>query len=100
MGALCRNGRPLITTNSYLEFFLTLLGWIINNGIWNLLIATGLFALPLVLKVVGIWLKVREEGDDEGNKAAHRERALQRVFCDVGLLPADHQRQSGQHSIR
>lgn len=57
-----------MTTNSYLEFFLTLLGWIINNGIWNLLIATGLFALPLVLKVVGIWLKVREEGDDEGNK--------------------------------
>ncbi len=57
-----------MTTNSYLEFFLTLLGWIINNGIWNLLIATGLFALPLVFKVVGIWLKVREEGDDEGNK--------------------------------
>ncbi len=26
---------PLMSTNSYLEFFLTLLGWIINNGIWN-----------------------------------------------------------------
>lgn len=48
--------------------FLTLLGWIINNSIWSLLIATGLFALPLVSKVVGIWFKVREKGDDEGNK--------------------------------
>ncbi|NUU69135.1 conjugal transfer protein TraG N-terminal domain-containing protein [Enterobacteriaceae bacterium BIT-l23] len=57
-----------MTTNSYLEYFLTLLGWLINNGLWNVLISTGLFALPLAIKVVGIWLKVREEGEDEGNK--------------------------------
>jgi hypothetical protein len=55
-------------TNSYLEYFLTLLGWIINNGIWDILLGTGLFVLPLVFRVVGIWLKVREEGEDEGNK--------------------------------
>lgn len=64
--------------------FLTLLGWIINNGIWNLLIATGMFSLPLVIKVVGIWLKVREEGDDEGNKGKlslpHIENALYCAF--------------------
>ncbi|QMR42928.1 conjugal transfer protein TraG N-terminal domain-containing protein [Klebsiella aerogenes] len=55
-------------TNSYLEYFLTLLGWVINNGIWDILLGTGLFVLPLVFKVAGIWLKVREEGEDEGNK--------------------------------
>ncbi|QTF09651.1 conjugal transfer protein TraG [Brenneria izadpanahii] len=55
-------------TNSYLEYFLTLLGWLINNGLWELLVSTGLFVLPLLFRVVGIWLKVREEGDDEGNK--------------------------------
>lgn len=55
-------------TNSYLEFFLTILGWVINNGIWDILLGTGLFVLPLVFKVAGIWLKVREEGEDEGNK--------------------------------
>ena len=55
-------------TNSYLEYFLTLLGWIVNNGLWELLVSTGLFVLPLLFKVVGIWLKVREEGEDEGNK--------------------------------
>ena len=57
-----------MTTNSYLEYFLTLLGWVINNGLWNVLLGTGLFVLPLAFKVVGIWLKVREEGEDEGNK--------------------------------
>ncbi|EPB2022180.1 conjugal transfer protein TraG N-terminal domain-containing protein [Escherichia coli] len=57
-----------MTTNSYLEYFLTLLGWLINNGLWNVLLGTGLFALPLVFKVIGIWLRVREEGEDEGNK--------------------------------
>ncbi len=51
-----------MTTNSYLEYFLTLLGWVINNGLWNVLLSTGLFVLPLAFKVVGIWLKVREEG--------------------------------------
>ena len=57
-----------MTTNNYLEYFLTLLGWVVNNGLWDVLISTGLFALPLVFKVIGIWLKVREEGEDEGNK--------------------------------
>ena len=57
-----------MTTNSYLEYFLTLLGWLINNGLWDVLLGTGLFALPLVFKVIGIWLRVREEGEDEGNK--------------------------------
>lgn len=50
-----------MTTNSYLEYFLTLLGWLINNGLWDVLLGTGLFALPLVFKVIGIWLRVREE---------------------------------------
>lgn len=36
-----------MSTNSYLEFYLTLLGWIINNGLWNVLLDTGLFAAPL-----------------------------------------------------
>ncbi|MED8913229.1 conjugal transfer protein TraG N-terminal domain-containing protein [Escherichia coli] len=57
-------------TNSYLEYFLTLLAWVVNNGLWSVLTSTGLFALPLAFKVLGIWLKVREEGEDEGNKGS------------------------------
>ena len=55
-------------TNSYLEYFLTLLAWVVNNGLWSVLTSTGLFALPLAFKVIGIWLKVREEGEDEGDR--------------------------------
>ena len=57
-----------MTTNSYLEYFLTLIGWVINNGLWNILLSSGLFVAPLIFKIVGIWLRVREEGEDEGNK--------------------------------
>jgi len=87
-----------MTANSFLEYFLVLFGWMLNNALWNILISTGLFALPLVFKVLGIWLKVREEGADEGNKGV---LALPRVehalyvsfcvmlFCCIPLLPVD-----------
>ncbi|WP_431022199.1 TraG-N domain-containing protein [Erwinia rhapontici] len=87
-----------MTANSFLEYFLVLFGWMLNNALWNILLSTGLFALPLVFKVLGIWLKVREEGADEGNKGV---LALPRVehaiyvafcvmiFCCVPLLPVD-----------
>ncbi|WP_426576255.1 conjugal transfer protein TraG N-terminal domain-containing protein [Xenorhabdus stockiae] len=55
-----------MTANSYLEYFLTLLGWVINNGLWHILIATGLFTLPLVVKVIAVWLTVRECGEEGG----------------------------------
>lgn len=82
-----------MTTNNYLEHFLTLLGWLVNNGLWDLLTGTGLFALPLAFRVIGIWLKVREEGADEGNKGMlslpRIEHALYGAFfCDGGLLCA------------
>lgn len=82
-------------TNSYLEYFLTLLAWVVNNGLWSVLTSTGLFALPLAFKVIGIWLKVREEGEDEGNKGSlaivRIENALYGafvviLFCCVPLM--------------
>lgn len=87
-----------MTANSFLEYFLVLFGWMMNNALWNILISTGLFALPLVFKILAIWLKVREEGADEGNKGL---LALPRIehaiyvsycvilFCCLPLLPVD-----------
>ncbi len=80
-----------MTANSFLEYFLVLFGWVLNNALWNILTSTGLFALPLVFKAMGIWLKVREEGADEGNKgvfggAAHRECVVCRLLRHVVLL--------------
>lgn len=59
-----------MSTNSFLEYYLTLLGWIINNSIWNTLFASGIFALPLAAIIVEEWLTARGEGADEGNKGA------------------------------
>ncbi|MDP8185326.1 conjugal transfer protein TraG N-terminal domain-containing protein [Phocoenobacter skyensis] len=56
------------TVDSYLEYFLTLLGWIINNGIFGVLVSTGLFLAPLIAKMLGVFLEVKKQGDDEGNK--------------------------------
>lgn len=57
-----------LSTNSYLEFYLSLLAWIINNGIWNTLVDTGLFAAPFGAIILQEWLSARQQGADEGNK--------------------------------
>ena len=54
-------------TSDYLEYYLTLVGWIVSNGIWNVLVASGVFALPFVAIVFQEWLRARDEGADEGN---------------------------------
>ncbi len=56
------------TVDSYLEYFLTLLAWIINNNIFAVLVQTGLFLLPLIVLLFKTWLEVKKQGDDEGNK--------------------------------
>jgi len=55
-------------TSDYLEYYLTLVGWIIHNGIWQVLVASGVFALPFLAIVLQEWLRARAEGADEGNK--------------------------------
>lgn len=59
-----------MTAHSYLEYALTLLGWLISNGLWSTITATGLFALPLLIRLVSVWLTAREQGADEGNTGA------------------------------
>jgi len=55
-------------TTDYLEYYLTLVGWIVHNGIWAVLVSSGVFALPFVAIIIQEWLKARTEGADEGNK--------------------------------
>jgi hypothetical protein len=51
-----------LNTTDYLEYYLTLVGWIVNNGIWSILVASGVFALPFVAIVIQEWLRARAEG--------------------------------------
>jgi TraG-like protein, N-terminal region. len=39
-------------TTDYLEYYLTLVGWVIHNGIWNTLVASGIFAIPFIAIIV------------------------------------------------
>ena len=55
-------------TSDYLEYYLTLVGWIVSNGIWHVLVASGVFALPFLAIIIREWLRARAEGADEGNK--------------------------------
>ena len=47
-------------TTDYLEYYLTLVSWIVNNGIWAVLVSSGVFALPFVAIIVQEWLKAPE----------------------------------------
>lgn len=57
-------------TGDYLEYYLTLVAWVINNGVWSILVASGIFAIPFIAIIIQEWLKARGEGVDEGNKGA------------------------------
>ncbi len=57
-----------LQTSTYLEYYLTLVAWIVNNGIWATLVSSGVIALPFVSIIIGEWIRARAEGADEGNK--------------------------------
>ncbi|MDR3221158.1 MAG: conjugal transfer protein TraG N-terminal domain-containing protein [Candidatus Accumulibacter sp.] len=74
-------------TTDYLEYYLTLAGWLVNNGVWNILVASGVFALPFVAIVVQEWLRARSEGADEGNKGVLSSMRIEnRVFVAIVVI--------------
>ncbi len=74
-------------TTDYLEYYLTLVSWIVHNGIWGVLVASGVFALPFVAIVLQEWLKARAEGADEGNKGVlSAARIENRVFVAIVVV--------------
>lgn len=74
-------------TTDYLEYYLTLVSWIVNNGIWNVLVASGVFAIPFLAIVIQEWLKARSEGADEGNKGVLSSARIEnRVFVAIVVI--------------
>ena len=71
-GDIGRAQRPaaeaVMTADSYLELVLIFMGWLMNNALWHVITATGLFTLPLIFRIAGIWLALRETGEDEDAK--------------------------------
>ena len=74
-------------TTDYFSYYLTLVGWIINDGIWNILVASGVVALPFIAIVLQEWLRARTEGADEGNKGVLSSLRIEnRVFVAVVVI--------------
>ncbi|WP_339430151.1 conjugal transfer protein TraG N-terminal domain-containing protein [Pseudomonas taetrolens] len=87
-----------LTTTDYLEYYLTLVGWIINNGLWQVLVASGVFALPFLTIILQEWLRARAEGADEGNKGVLSAMRIENrvwvaivmiLFAGIPFIPVD-----------
>lgn len=85
-------------TNDYLEYYLTLVGWLVNNGIWEMLVASGVFALPFITIIIQEWLRARSEGADEGNKGVLSSLRIENrvwvaiiviMFAGIPFIPVD-----------
>ncbi|EOF7684396.1 conjugal transfer protein TraG N-terminal domain-containing protein [Pseudomonas aeruginosa] len=74
-------------TTDYLEYYLTLVSWVVHNGIWSVLVASGMFAVPFLAIVIQEWLKARAEGADEGNKGVLSSARIEnRVFVAIVVI--------------
>lgn len=74
-------------TSDYLDYYLTLVGWIVHNGVWSILVASGVFAIPFIAIVIQEWLRARAEGADEGNKGVLSSMRIEnRVFVAIVVI--------------
>ncbi len=53
--------------NEAYEAYTMLFGFFLNNRIWDLLIMTGAFAVPILIMVSKALVDAYQNGDDEGD---------------------------------
>lgn len=76
-----------LPTTDYLEYYLTLAAWIVHNGIWAIVVTSGVIALPFLAIIIGEWLNVRTEGADEGNKGVlSSQRIENRIWVAIVVI--------------
>lgn len=51
-----------MTTFSYFEYYLAMLGWAISNSIWNALTASGVALVPIIILFLQSMLETRQKG--------------------------------------
>ncbi|QEA38651.1 conjugal transfer protein TraG [Pistricoccus aurantiacus] len=57
-----------LNVNDYFETVMLMIGWVVNNALWSSLMQTGLALMPFIALIASEWFRVRQEGEDEGNK--------------------------------
>ena len=72
---------------SYFEFVTTLFGWILYQGIWAVLVDTGIVFIPIIAMVLGHVLESHKGGDDEGSAAIQSLKKIEADFIAMlGVL--------------
>jgi hypothetical protein len=78
-----------ILTSNYLEYYLTLVSWIIFDGLWRVITNSGLFAMVFFAIILEEWLKGRAQGVDEGNKGVQSMLHMEnRVYVAIVVVLA------------
>lgn len=54
---------------SFFDYVTLSLGWLINNGLWNIISNSGIFILPFIFKMISILIDIREEDGLKGKHA-------------------------------
>lgn len=57
-----------LNVSDYFEMVMLMIGWVVNNALWSVLMQTGLALVPFIALITSEWFRVRQEGEDEGNK--------------------------------
>ncbi|WP_053102965.1 conjugal transfer protein TraG N-terminal domain-containing protein [Thiopseudomonas alkaliphila] len=52
-----------MTTFSYFEYYLTMLGWAISNSLWSALTASGVALIPIIILFAQSMLDARQKGE-------------------------------------
>ncbi len=70
-----------MVVNDPFEVYTMLLGFFLNNRIWDLMVLTGLAYVPLLVLIVSSVSKAYQGGDDEGDRGSMALR-----YIEVGLI--------------
>lgn len=72
--------------NEAYEGYTMLLGFFLNNRIWDLMIITGAFAIPILLMVAKAVVDAYKNGDDEGDRGSMALRYIELGTIKIVLV--------------
>lgn len=58
-----------MTVSTYFEYYLTMLGWVVSNSIWYVLVETGIILIPIVAIFIGSFIEVRQQSGEDNVEA-------------------------------
>lgn len=76
-----------MSVDSYLELFLTMYGWAFAAIIRDVLVATGIIYIPLVMLIISTWMEAHQHASIEGADASWMIRKMEiELWCAIFVL--------------